>query len=237
MPIKGLAICAAVLAHMFAVAGEGLRFESAQTLIRIRNCTDQVGCRADSCTDLSSPYSPAPENTCVPLSQAAGLAAGSYGRFRCVRDRVGVCNPTEVFFGSPCQGTPMQVITTPMPSCMQLSPRYQYPVVVDNNEGPNGGEQFRTFVESCSDARCKKCTPVNHTSNPGMPPNFCYAHPGVPGLYLFYKDLVTCSLIELDGYDTLEQCQNNPLEPISSTTLPSQGKCWGGISLTCQGPQ
>lgn len=182
------------------------------TPVIVGNCTDQVHCSSSTCSVLLK----ATEGECVTLPSNNGITAGKSARFW-RQSSVQICSPTQVFFNDPTCSKPLEELWTPCGTCLQFPPRLQTCGVVNGT--------FKVFVQSCTDAQCQQCGPIG---NSGLPPKKCYAHPGVPGLYLMYANLEACEGILVHGYEK-ENCGGLR---VSQTILPGQGKCFGGLNFS-----
>lgn len=105
------------------------------------------------------------------------------------------------------------------------------------------------FVQSCSDANCANCGPIS-PDDKGLPPGECYPHPGVPGLFLRYPNLESCTQYHLLAFEDENTCRETPDDVLSlrgdkkrvvsalPTTAQSifagQGKCFNGLALNLE---
>lgn len=189
-------------------------------VVVIRNCTDTVNCDSSSCI----PVLTVPVGVCTPMSSAASylLLPGKYIKV-VPSAKPGLCSPTQVYFGDPtCSPKNISsVFWTPDGACLQYSPRLQTATVKD--------DQFLVFVQSCADATCANCSPISPTDK-GLPPKVCYAHPGVPGLYLRYPNLESCTQYDVTAYDDAASCDKNIVSSQTAKTIfAGQGKCFAGV--------
>lgn len=183
--------------------------------VLVTQCTDVNQCSPSTCTKLLETE----QNTCISLPGGSNnsILNASYAKFFCMQG-VQACSPTKVYFNdSTCSGTPAETLWNPCGTCLQFPPRLQ------NCEVRNG--TFLVRVKSCHDNSCEHCDPYDDA---GLPPATCYAHPGVPGLYLEYNNLEACAGIFVMGFNDAN-CERR----VAQTIMAGQGKCFGGIAFSC----
>jgi hypothetical protein len=202
----------------FLVIVAALATSAALADILVSNCQDVNTCHPSTCSKLYS----VKEGACTSLgSSNNSLIDAAYAKFYCMGS-VRSCSPTKVYFNdSTCAGAPAETLWTPCGTCLQFPPRLQTCEV--------SNDTFLVRVRSCHDNSCEQCDPFD---NAGLPPATCYAHPGVPGLYLEYENLEACSGVLIEGYSNAD-CISTPS---AQTIMPGQSKCFGGISLSCSSP-
>lgn len=182
--------------------------------IGISNCSDPLACDPTTCERTS-----VKSGECTNLTPiSSGIINSTFATFSC-STQPQLCAPLHVYEGDPTCSQPLQTIWLPCESCLQEPARWVTCRVVDG--------VFRVFVQSCSDNACGKCE--QHT-DAGMPPGECYAHPGVPGLYLKYRNLEACAVVEVKGFPT-DDCHG---AASAVTKMPAQSKCFGGLSFQCE---
>ena len=181
--------------------------------IVVRNCTDKVSCRAESCR--TTRYT---AGDCVYLGPDNALIAAPFVRFACLT-QPSLCTPTQVFVNDPSCTKPIETFWAPCGTCLQSPPRDAQCAVVNDT--------YYARVGSCgTDATCGTCSP---DKGAGMPQGVCWPHPGVPGLYLKFPTLEACAVIEAHGYNTSD-CSG---DPDAWMLLPSQNRCYMGFSFDC----
>jgi hypothetical protein len=208
-----------VLLFTLALSGEA-SIPTRRPHVELGNCTDPVYCAKDSCTSVLSTE----DGECVelPAGVAGNVVPGVAARFECSFEPR-PCAPVQVFWNDPNCTNPMQIVYLPCESCLQFPPRYL-------SCGARN-DTFELLISSvgANDTMCAKPGPRPPR---GTAPGECYAHPGVPGLYLLYNNLETCAVLVARGYST-KDCSGSP---ISETVLATQAKCMGGITARCRLP-
>lgn len=216
--IKFLAIAfaAIVFAATVMAAAPPLRQVVADPTIVVQNCSDQVRCANSTCRTLLR----ARAGTCVPLDSALSnyLVPAKYATLT-LEKAPGLYSNTGVFINDPSCTAPVAQYDIVCGTCQQFSPR----LTTCGVDQETGG--FRVFVRSAADPLCKSAPPI---SDAGLPAGKCYAHPGVPGLYLRYTDLNGAAVITVKGYDD-PSCRAGA--EVASTMLAAAPKCFGGMSL------
>lgn len=191
----------------------GIANHTTTSQVVVSNCADVNHCDRATCNTSFV----ADAGACVPLPANNNIMNASFATFTCLSN-VFACSPTRVFFNdSTCSGTPAETLWTPCGTCLQFPARLQA-CEVHNDE-------FLVRVKSCSDNTCGICEDFG---NRGLPPRECYPHPGVPGLFLEYNNLESCSAVQVEGFSD-SKCT----ELVALATLPGQNKCFGGLTLSC----
>lgn len=189
-----------------------LLFVCSGSLVVVQNCTDVLECAPSSCAPILTVES----ETCVELPSESYILNAPFAKFSCLSS-AGLCSPTKAFFNdSKCQH-PVETYWTPCGVCLQFPSRRQTCEVFNDS--------FIVHVETCVDANCETCI-KNHDR--GLPPGYCYPHPGVPGLYLEYRNLEACTNIRVQGYNESD-CSVMTAE----TVMPGRDKCFGGLAFSC----
>lgn len=207
-------LAASLLIGLFACSGIVHRVAASQgVVVTVSTCQDVNQCAPSTCTKNFI----AAEGACIGLGSNNSIINASFATFSCLKG-VQICSPTKVFFNdSTCGGTPAETLWTPCGTCLQFPPRLQTCRVANDT--------FNVRVQSCNDNSCESCDPFD---NNGLPPQLCYAHPGVPGLFLEYDNLEACAGVLVQGFNDM-YCTS----PSAQTIMPGQAKCFGGLTFNC----
>lgn len=209
-------------AFVFLVAASVTARQSS-AIITVRNCSDQVSC-STGCRSVLK----ARERVCVPLTAGLSnlLLPGKFAMFT-LEHQPSLFSDTQVFFNDPNCTTALQRFDTVCGSCFQYPPRMNT-CRIDMKKAGTASDKFRVFVQTGRDAMCTSSDPI---TNDGLPPGVCYAHPGVPGLFLKYTGLSGCAQITARGFDDATCSAESQVSQTFFASGASHPNCFGGVAV------